>query len=306
MSVVGDYLVFAQFVLACATLLFHVAGAAANIDAYYSISISYLCSVSSLLIAVCLRPLDQTSTVMEVVLLGVAVMAAVGMVFASSQGSTSLVFSMRAHFALLVATLLDQVRCNAIKVYFVQPQDFCIALALALISTQLVPFHTAAMATGAVAEAGLAVFLFWTKRAAAAYLAAALAALSLLWAVGVWIPVWFPDLVLPNLSVPTITSFGLPVFKMGSFTFEAGPWIITVLLVLFLLGFSGIAAWQAFAGNFLFLGVAGFPVVFVIIWLAVTWIFKPSPAGADAPQPSAPPLPAARRFVWPRFKAHML
>ena len=305
-AVVTDFLTFAQLVVACANLGLHVLNAAANFDYYYSISVSYLCTVAGLLVAAGLRPLTETANVIEVALLGVAVLAAMGMTFASSQGSTALVFNMRAHFALLVAVLLDQVRCNAIKVYVVQPQDLCIALALALISTQLVPFHTAAMVSGAVAEAGLAVFLFWTKRSAAAYLAAALALLSLLWSIGVWVPVWFPELVMPNLSIPSITSFGLPVIKLGSITVEAGPWIITMLLVLFLLGFGGLAGWQAYTGNFLFLGVAGVPVIFIAVWLTVTWVYKPSPEGTASSAPSAPPLPTARPMVWPRFKAHVL
>lgn len=306
MALVSDFMVFAQFIVACATLGLHILNAAANFDFYYSISVSYLCTVAGLLVAACLRPLTETANVIEVALLGVAVLAATGMTFASSQGSTALVFSMRAHFALLVATLLDQVRCNSIKVYVVQPQDLCIALALALVSTQLVPFHTVAMASGAVAEAGLAVFLFWTKRFAASYLAMALAALSVLWAVGVWVPVWFPELVLPNLSIPSLTSFGLPMIKLGSLTVEAGPWIVTVLLVVFLLGFAGLAGWQAYTGNFMFLGVAGVPVVLIAVWLTVTWTFKPSPEGANNSAPSAPPLPTTRPFVWPRYKAHVL
>lgn len=306
MAVLTDFLTFAQFIVACANLALHVLNAASNFDFYYSISVSYLCTVVGLLVAACLRPLTETANVIGVALLGVASLAAAGMTFASSQGSTALVLSMRSHFALLVAVLLDQVRCNTIRVYLVQPQDLGIALVLALVSTQLVPFHTVAMATGAVAEAGLAVFLFWTKRAAAAYVAVALAVLSVLWAVGVWIPVWLPELVLPNLNVPSITSFGLPVIKLGSLTVEAGPWIITALLVLFFLGFAGLAGWQAYLGNFWFLGVAGVPVLLITVWLTVTWVYKPSPEGAASTAPSAPTLPTTRPFVWPQFKAHAL
>jgi hypothetical protein len=305
-AVVTDYLTFAQFIVACANLGLHVANAAANFDFYYSISVSYLCTVAGLLVAACLRPLTETANVIEVALLGVAVLAATGMTFASSQGSTALVFSMRAHFALLVAVLLDQVRCNTIKVWVLQPQDMCMAMALILITTQLVPFHTVAMVTGALVEAALAVFLFWTKRTAAAYVAVAVAALSLLWSVGVWVPVWFPELVMPNLSIPTITSFGLPVIKLGSISIEAGPWLITLMLVLFLLGFAGIAGWQAYAGNYFFLSVVGVPVVLVAVWVTITWVFKPTQAGADANAPSAPPMPTARQIRWPRFKAHVL
>ena len=127
----------------------------------------------------------------------------------------------RGHFAVLVAVIVDQLRCNRTKVYVFRPEDLGIALALVLVSTQLVPFHTPALASGAVVEAGTSALFFLTKRTVPGILAAALALLSVLWSIGVWFPVWFPDLFAPNLSLPI--SFGMPVFKIGSLTFEAGP-----------------------------------------------------------------------------------
>jgi len=297
----------AQFVLACVTAALHVVCAATTLDGHYSVSVSYLCAVSGSLLAAGFRPLDSTSNLLVLALLCVAELAALGMTFASTQGSTALFLHYRGVWMLLVPVTLEHLQCNGFQWGFLRPQDVGLFLALSLMSTQLAPFDTVSCVAGGLTGGALAGLLMSAGKSAAAYVAMGVAALLLLSSVAVWVPVWFPklpEMLVPNLSVPVFTSFGLPVLRMGSLSIEAGPLLLTLVLGTFWILGAYVGISQVAAGNYMQACVVGVPVVLILVWVLLLWLLRDAPP-PDAPAdsaPSAPPLTASRRLAWPRVK----
>jgi len=278
--------------------------AATNIDSYYAVSIAHLCTVSGLLVTSVLRPLHDTSNVIVLVLLCVAELAALGMTFASSQGSTALFLHFRGVYALLIPVALEHLQCNPFGFDFLRSQDVSLALALALISTQLAPFDTLSCVLGGVACGGIGMLLLLLNRSAGFYVAVGVAGVLLLSSVGLWIAVWFPNLpklLMPDLSIPVFTSFGLPVIKLGSISVEAGPWLLTFVLGLFWIVAAYVGVSQAVEGNLMFASVIGLPAIMILVWVLLLWLFRESPPEVSE-EASAPPISTTRRLAWPRVR----
>lgn len=173
MSFVVDWLMRVQLVLSIATVALMVACGATGFDGYHAVAISYLCSISALLLAAGLRPLDTVASVMILAILAVAELAAMGMVFAASQGSTPLFLHGRGHFALMLVVLLEVAPCIH--------RDIGMGIALSWIAAHLAPFDTVANAIGVLGGAGLCVYLRWFGKIVASWVAVGVAGLSRCW-----------------------------------------------------------------------------------------------------------------------------
>jgi len=296
-TLVQDYLTVSLLVLSCATGALHLLCAATTLDGYYTVAISHLCTLTGMLLSASLRPLDTMNGIILVALLGVAELASLGMVFASSDGGTALFFHSRGNFALLICLILEGFLCAQLDGFIRNRGDFGLATAFTFIALQLAPFDTLATILGAAGCATLAAAFYFLKMPFHMYVAIAVGALSVLWAVGVWIPVWFPTVTLEGLRL-------LPAFTVGGITIDPVPVLITVFLVLFALGCVCIGAWQIFLrGNWLFFGIMATPVALVCLWIVLLWVFDTTRKNVapvqSLPEPAALPRVSMR---WPRMK----
>ena len=85
-----NYLIYAQLALACLTCVLHVAALAAASDSHHSISVSYLCVVTAMLVQDRTGPLESLNSMVTMCAFVVAEVVALGMTFASCEGATAL------------------------------------------------------------------------------------------------------------------------------------------------------------------------------------------------------------------------
>lgn len=307
LALVDDYLAIAQLALALITLVLHLFCSATTLDGYYPVAVSYLCTLSGMLLAAGVRPLDTMAPIVTVAILGVAELAALGMVFASTTGGTALFFHPRGHFALMVCVLLEVVKCSSLNLLGISGTELALTASFSVVSMQLNPFDTISLVFGILSGGGFSAMFFLIDKSVPAYIAAIVGGLSLICLVGVWVPVWIvslvPDLSLKDLSLSGIKLSDLPSFKLGGLTIEPGPWLITFFLVLFALGCVGFGLWQVIGGNLTFLGIVIVPFVFIALSIVILWVYRaanPAPKEENT-QPSAPLLPTFHMH-WPRVK----
>lgn len=103
-----------QLVTASATAVAHLVFAATQRDAHHDVSVAYLCMVTGLLVAHSLRPLVSLWDVVELCIFIVAELAALGMTFASCEGTTTLFLHFRGQGVLLTAIALDTACWNSV------------------------------------------------------------------------------------------------------------------------------------------------------------------------------------------------
>lgn len=305
--IVDDYLAVSQLVLALITLVLHLFCSATTLDGYYPVAVSYLCVLTGMFLAAGIRPLDTMAPIITVAILGVAELAALGMVFASTTTGTALFFHPRGHFALMVCVLMEGIKCSSLNLLGVSGTELALTVSFSIVSMQLNPFDTIALILGILSSGGLSAVFFLNDRSLPGYIAAVVGGLSLISLISVWVPVWIvslvPDVSIKDLSLSGIKLSDLPSFKLGGITIEPGPWLITFFLVLFSLGCIGFGLWQVIGGNLTFLGIVIVPFVFIALSIIVLWVYR---AANSAPKeenqlPSAPLLPSLHMH-WPRVK----
>jgi hypothetical protein len=288
---VDDYKTRSLLIASSITLAFHVACAALCLDSHYAVSISYLCFVTGQLISSLTVELNTMAPIISLVMIGITELVAVGMVFASTQSATSLFFYSRGQFALGVCVLLESTRCWS--------QNLGLILIMAFVASQLAPFDIVSAIFNFVALAGFATMLFIEGKMTAFYVIAALAALSLLWLLGLLLLFAVPSLPNMFLEVPLP---GLPKFEgiqIGALTISPGPWLETLVFLVFFGTSAGVGIWQFTEGSPTFLYVIVAPLVLSILWIVSVWLWRPT-----SEQPSAPTLEniQAVKMRWPRVK----
>lgn len=287
---INDYRTLSALIVSCLTLALHVLSSASNLNKQYVISISHLCVITGLLLSSLTIRLDAVAPIMNAALLGIMELAAVGMVFASTQTSSALIFHKRAHFALGVSVLLDNTGC--------WPDSLGLIVTMVYITTQLAPFDTIANTLGVLGAGTLAAFLFIGGKLPAFYVMVALGVLSLFWLMGIWLVYWVPSL--PNMFVD-IPIPGIPAFEgiqIGALRIPPGPWLETVLFIFFFGLTTGVGVWQFTLGYPTFLYVVIAPLVLSVVWIVLVWVYRP----VESTEPSAPTLQQiSRPLLWPRI-----
>lgn len=189
-----NYLIYAQLALACLTCVLHVVALAAASDSHHSISVSYLCVVTAMLVQDRTGPLESLNSMVTMCAFVVAEVVALGMTFASCEGATALFLHSRGHFALLLGVGLDFVRCwNP----FIGG-----GVVLFIIAAQCAPFASVGLACS-IGAAGA--FTAWSFLAGSWYQVGAGGVVFLAsagWLLGVWL-VQLPELVLPEVVLPS-------------------------------------------------------------------------------------------------------
>jgi hypothetical protein len=145
-----NYLIYSQLAVASLNGALHAAALAASWDAHYSISVSYLCVVTSMLVCDCAAPLDAVGPIITRSFFIICELAALAMTFSSCAGPTPLFFHARGHFALLLCVGLQFMRCwNGL---------IGGAIVLVVVATQCIPVPKVALAASAIAAAAFAVY----------------------------------------------------------------------------------------------------------------------------------------------------
>jgi hypothetical protein len=287
---VQDYKMTAVLILSVITLGLHVVSAASAVDGHYVVSLSYFCVVTGALVAALTVPLDSMAPILSVSLLGIAELAAMGMVFASTQASTALILDRRAHYAVAIFVLLEATRCWTMNLGLI--------LIMAYVASQLAPFDTVAHLISVGAAGGFAAVLYLENKMPGFYVVVVVGALSLVWAMGEWLVYWVPALPSMFVELPGVPKFeGL---QLGALRIPPGPWLETLVFVVFFGLTLGIGVWQTTQGYPTFLYVIITPMLFSVLWIVSVWVWRASPPAND--EPSAPPLASRVAMRWPRLK----
>lgn len=148
-----NYFIYSQLAIAGLVGVLHVAALAADWDVHHSISVSYLCVITSMLVQDSLVPLEGVGSIIRRSFFIIFELAALAMTFTSCTGSTPLFFHKRGHFALLLGVGLEFVRCwNG----FIGG-----GLALAIIAAQCIPTPVVAIIVSGLASVAFAVWGFF-------------------------------------------------------------------------------------------------------------------------------------------------
>ena len=268
-----NYLIYAQLAIGGVTLALHLVALAAQWDGHHSISVSYLCVVTSMLFAACTRPLGTASSFITLAFFIIAEIAALGMTFTSCEGKTALFLTQRGHYALLIAVVLD----------FAQCWDHWVtgAALLVIINAQFVPFSTVALAFS-IGSAGA--FSVWSAFS------------------GSWAQVTIGAIVMLTSTAWLVKIYGLLSFVSTPEVPISAPYVPwgTVLLSLIIAGAAACSVWGAIDANWVQVEIGVIVMLTAAAWMVGIWtMVQPSTA------PSAPPLAVAERptlMVWPRIR----
>jgi hypothetical protein len=145
-----NYLIYSQLAISGLNGALHAAALAADRDAHHSISVSYLCVVTSMLVCDCAASLDSVGPIITRSFFIIFELAALAMTFSSCAGPTPLFFHARGHFALLLCVGLQFLRCwNGLVGG---------AVVLFVVATQCVPEPKFTLTVSAMAAAAFAVY----------------------------------------------------------------------------------------------------------------------------------------------------
>ena len=106
--------ILSQLVLASVTATAHLLLAARQQDEHHEVSVSYLCVITGLTAVHALRPLSSLGEIMGLCFFAVSELAALGMTFASCEGTTTLFLHPRGLGAVLIAIALDTACWNKV------------------------------------------------------------------------------------------------------------------------------------------------------------------------------------------------
>lgn len=176
-----DYLIYAQLATCGLTLALHLVALALQWDGHHSISVSYLCVVTSMLLAAASRPLGSVGSLILLAFFLVIQIAALGMTFTSCVGRTPLFLSQRGHFAMLIGVTIELAGCWSKWATFV--------ILFLITASQCVPFATATLSVSIVGAAGILVVGVFLASWVQAGVGGVVLLTSAAWLVAVW---WLP------------------------------------------------------------------------------------------------------------------
>jgi hypothetical protein len=128
--------VISQLLMASMTAVAQLALAAMQRDAYHDVAVSYLCALSGLTTAFALRPMASLGDIMGMCFFIVVEVAALGMAFASHEGTTPLFLHPRGLGVVLIGIALDAACWDSVA---------CLAVALVLAAALAYPSTTVAL-----------------------------------------------------------------------------------------------------------------------------------------------------------------
>lgn len=284
LTVVRDYLTFSFFVISIVTSILHLVCLASTVDRHYEVSISFLCTVTGLLLGACTRPLESVSNIIVLAFLVVAEVAAMGLAFSTTEGGTSLFFHKRGHYAVLVGILIESFQCDPSVGHLTAP------VVVLWVVLQLAPFDTIALVSSFAMGIFVGIYFAVREMLPQSTICFLVVLVSLIWFLVIWLLVWFP--VLTKLD------------ELDSGSVLRGPWLESTLIVLFV---AGSVAFSVVQKEFL---VALVAICICMAWVALAWFFRPK-KNTTIPDrqmevPSAPPPHAMlkRSINWPRMRAH--
>jgi len=203
--------IFSQLVLAAATAIAHLALAATQHDAHHEVAVSYLCVITGLTVAHSLHPLSSLGEILLLCFFCVSELAALGMTFASCEGSTPLFLHAHGMGAGLIVIALDAACWNSL---------LGLVVGLVLAALLACPFEWVATIDTAVAAALFLIFTIltgdWVRMGVAAFvlLVCVVRGVSYMYKQARIIPVTTSSLPGPNMTGQIIwPRVSRPVFK---------------------------------------------------------------------------------------------